>query len=160
VDLATGEGLDATARAQALAEAVPARESEIRELVASVLASPTVRGATADGARYWREVPVAATVDGVLVEGFVDLLIEDGGGFTVVDYKTDAARDDDLDTVVQRYTPQGAAYALVLEQLLGRPVTRCVFVFARADGAVERSIADLPEALASVREQVRTLLPG
>jgi ATP-dependent helicase/nuclease subunit A len=157
VDLATGAGLDATARAQALAEGIPQREAEIRALAQSVLQSSTVRSAVTGG-RYWREVPVAAIVDGVTVEGFVDLLIETLEGLVVVDYKTDRTpTDDDLDTAMDRYRAQGAAYALALERALGTPVARCVFVFARRRRAVEREVHDLPAALATVERRVRDL---
>jgi ATP-dependent helicase/nuclease subunit A len=155
VDLATGDGLEATARAQALAEGIPDREGEIRALVESVLASPTIRSATAAGARCWREVPCAAPIDGMLVEGFIDLLIEDADGFTVVDYKTDHAPSDDaLDAALTRYAPQGAAYALALEAVLSRPVARCVFVFARTGEAVEREVPDLMAAVSGIRAQL------
>jgi ATP-dependent helicase/nuclease subunit A len=157
VDLATGDGLDATARAQALAEGIPQREAEIRALAQSVLQSSTVRGAVTGG-RYWREVPVAAIVDDVTVEGFVDLLIETLEGLVVVDYKTDhTPTDDDLDAAMDRYRAQGAAYALALERALGTPVARCVFVFARRRRAVEREVDDLPAALAAVERRVRDL---
>jgi ATP-dependent helicase/nuclease subunit A len=157
VDLATGDGLDATARAQALAEGIPQREAEIRALAQSVLQSSTVRSAVTGG-RYWREVPVAAIVDGVTVEGFVDLLIETLEGLVVVDYKTDhTPTDDDLDAAMDRYRAQGAAYALALERALGMPVARCVFVFARRRRAVEREVDDLPAALAAVELRVRDL---
>ena len=157
VDLATGDGLDATARAQALAEGIPQREAEVRSLARSVLQSATVRGAVAGG-RYWREVPVAAVVDGVTVEGFVDLLIETLEGLVVVDYKTDLTPgDDELDAAMDRYRAQGAAYALSLEKALGSPVARCVFVFARRRQAVEREVDDLPEAMAAVERRVQEL---
>ena len=69
------------------------------------------------------------------VEGFIDLLVADGDELVVVDYKTDTARTDaELDAALERYRPQGAAYALALEHVLGRPVSRCVFVFARPQG--------------------------
>jgi len=155
IDLATGDGLDATARAQALAEGIPQREAEVRALARSVLQASTVRNAVAGG-RYWREVPVAAVVDGVTVEGFVDLLIETLEGLVVVDYKTDQApTDDDLDVAMARYRIQGAAYALALERALGAPVARCVFVFARRRRAVEREVGDLPAAVADVEQRVR-----
>ena len=158
VDLATGAGLEATAKAQALAEGIPAREHEVRDLAAAVVRAPAVQAAVAPGARHWREVPVAASIDGLLVEGFIDLLVEHGDSFVVIDYKTDRApSDDDLDAALDRYTPQGAAYALALEAVLGRPVTGCVFVFARTGGAVEREISDLPAAVESVRARVRAL---
>jgi ATP-dependent exoDNAse (exonuclease V) beta subunit len=155
IDLETGAGLEATARAQALAEGVAGREREVRALVESVLASPTVRAIADGGWPRWREVPVAADVDGVLLEGFIDLLARTPDGLLVVDYKTDAAPTDaDLDAAVTRYSVQGAAYALALEATLGEPVTGCVFVFARARGAVERAVEDLPAAVSAVREQL------
>jgi ATP-dependent helicase/nuclease subunit A len=114
-----------------------------------------VRGAVAGG-RYWREVPVAAVVDGVTVEGFVDLLVETLEGLVVVDYKTDQVpTDDELDAAMDRYRPQGAAYALALERALGSRVARCVFVFARRRHAVEREVDDLPAAMAEVEQRVR-----
>ena len=88
------------------------------------------------------------------VEGFVDLLVEIDGELVVVDYKTDAARDATPSSTprVARYRPQGAAYALALEHVLGRPVARCVFVFARSRGpAVEREATDLAARVAEVR---------
>ena len=157
VDLATGNDLDSTARAQALAEGIPQREAEIRALARSVLQSSTVRGAVTGG-RYWREVPVAAVVDGVTVEGFVDLLIETLEGLVVVDYKTDQTpTDDELDAVMERYRAQGAAYALALERALGTPVARCLFLFARRRRAVEREVDDLRAAIAAIERRVAEL---
>ena len=70
----------------------------------------------------------------------------------MVDYKTDAVRtDDDLDTARDTYRLQGASYAVALEQALGRPVVRCVFLFLRAGRAVEREVVDLDRAKAQVR---------
>jgi ATP-dependent exoDNAse (exonuclease V) beta subunit len=155
VDLATGDGLDATARAQSLAEGIPQREAEVRALARSVLQSAMVRSAVAGG-RYWREVPVAAVIDGVAVEGFVDLLVETLEGLVVVDYKTDQTpSDDELDAAMDRYRSQGAAYALALERALGSRVARCVFVFARRRQAVEREVDDLPAVIAQVEQRVR-----
>ncbi|MFO7590477.1 MAG: PD-(D/E)XK nuclease family protein, partial [Acidimicrobiia bacterium] len=155
VDLATGEGLDATARAQALAEGVPDREDEIRALAASALDAPLVREAVAGGWPRWREVPVAAPIDGVLVEGFIDLLVETPDGLVVVDWKTDAVRTDaEVDTALARYRLQGATYALALEAVLGRAVTRCTFVFVGPDGARQREVDDLPGAVAEVRSLI------
>jgi RecB family exonuclease len=153
-DLATGDGIVGAARAQALAEGIPDREDSIVTLARSVLEAPTIRAAAAGQA--WREVPVAAEIDGVTVEGFIDLLVADGDELIVVDYKTDTARTDaELDAAAERYRPQGAAYALALEQVLGRPVARCVFVFARPKGpAVEREVSDLRALIDDVRGQI------
>ena len=95
-------------------------------------------------------MPVAAEIDGTVLEGFVDLLIEHDDGLVVVDYKTDQVTDVAVDEALQHYAVQGAAYALALETALGRAVTRCVFVFARASGPLERDVTDLDAAKAEV----------
>lgn len=158
IDLETGAGLDATARAQALAEGVADREGEVRDLVASVLATPLVREAVTQGWDSWRELPVAAEVGGILVEGFIDLLVRSPDGLVVVDYKTDVvASDADVGAAVRRYALQGAAYAVALEAALGEPVIRCVFVFARLPRAAEQQIPDLGAATAAVRERLAAI---
>jgi ATP-dependent exoDNAse (exonuclease V) beta subunit len=159
IDLDTGTGLDATARAQALAERVPDREDEIRALVRAVLAAPAIRAAVASQ-RYWREVPVGAPVDGAVVEGFIDLLYEGADGLVVVDYKTDRVDDEHLDALLATYRVQGATYAVALEAALGRPVAEVVFVFARTRGAIERAVSDLPAARAEVRARLAAIIPS
>ena len=156
-DLHTGTGIEGAARAQALAEGIPESEATIVALARSVLGAPTIRAATSG--RSWREVPVAAVIDGTTVEGFIDLLVADGEDLIVVDYKTDTARSDaEIDAALQRYRPQAGAYALALEHVLGRPVTRCVFVFARSKGpAVEREVADLRRVVDDVRSRLASV---
>ena len=87
---------------------------------------------------------VATPVGGTTLEGYVDLVYRRPDGLVVVDYKTDAWRDDaDLDAKVARYRLQGASYAVALEQATGEPVAECVFVFLgerrRARAAGQRS---------------------
>ena len=154
VDLATGGGLEEIARAQANAEGVGGRWREVRNLASAALGSELVRQAV-DAGRFWRELYVGAPVtdgaDGPVVEGIVDLLFETPDGFTVVDYKTDAAgTDEELDAAFGRYVLQGATYALAVGRAVGRPVTRCAFLFLREDGAVVREIPDLPAAVERV----------
>jgi ATP-dependent helicase/nuclease subunit A len=73
-----------------------------------------------------RETPITLTLaDGTLVEGVADLAFEDGGAWTVVDYKTDreiAASGED------RYRRQIALYASAIAQATG----------ARASGVLVR----------------------
>ena len=58
-----------------------------------------------------------------------------------------------------RYRLQGAAYAVVLEAALGRPVTRCVFVFAEPH--MERDVDNLQTAMVAVRAEIqRRLTPA
>jgi ATP-dependent exoDNAse (exonuclease V) beta subunit len=150
--------LAALSRVQATAEGVPERHGEVERLVRVALDAPIVRTA-ASGARHWRELYVGTPLGDRVIEGFVDLLVEEDDGLIVVDYKTDAARaDDEIDAALGRYRLQGATYAVALETRLGRPVRRCVFLFLRARGpAVEREVSDLPAAVAEVRARVAAL---
>ena len=56
IDLASGSGLEATARTQASAEGIRHRESEVLELSRVALGSEVVKRAVASG-KFWREVP-------------------------------------------------------------------------------------------------------
>ncbi len=152
IDLAEPDGIEEAARAQAEAEGVPDRAAEVARLARNALESASVKKAIATG-RWWREVYVGAEVEGVLIEGFIDLLYEtDDGTLGIVDYKTDAVRsDEDVNELMRRYRLQGAAYALAVEHALGRQVGRVTFVFT--EPARERDVDDLPRAMAEVRER-------
>ena len=117
-----------------------------------------VRDAVAHGFR--REMYVAAPVGEHLLEGYIDLTYrtdadsvpERTSGLVVVDYKTDAWRDEaELDEKVQRYRLQGASYAVALEAATGEPVVACVFCFLTPGRSVVRTMSDLPHAMAQVR---------
>jgi ATP-dependent helicase/nuclease subunit A len=150
VDLATGAGIDDTAAAQAAAEGIIGREDVVAARARVALTSRTVQEAVRHGFR--REMYVAAPIDGTTLEGYVDLVYRRPDGLVVVDYKTDAWRDDtDLDEKVARYRLQGASYAVALEQATGTPVAECVFLFLGDREARERAVSDLPRAMREVR---------
>ncbi len=152
VDLQTGEGLEDLARAQAAAEGVPDRAAEVAALARAEWASEPARRAA--GLRHWREVPLGAPVDGVLLEGFVDLLYElPDGRLVVVDYKTDAVHGAEVDRRMERYRLQGGVYALLLEAVTQREVARVEFVFAAA-GEVQ-TVTDTSSVIGEVRALLR-----
>jgi ATP-dependent helicase/nuclease subunit A len=142
--------LNELARLRAMAEGVPNRTADVARRVRAALDSQIVEDAVASG-RYWRELYVGTPLGDRTLEGFIDLLIAGPDGYVVVDYKTDAsATDSDLDRAVERYRLQGATYALAVQRALGVAVTRCVFLFLRADGAVARDIDGLDAAMSEV----------
>lgn len=156
IDLETGEGLESAAAAQAIAEGVEDRLRDIVRFARAALESPAVRAAV-DSGRYFREVYVAATVEGVLVEGFIDLLYETSEGLVIVDYKTDTVDTPaEVEAAMQRHRLQGAAYALALAASQSRPVVGCTFVFVQP--RVDRPVDDLAAATNEVREMVRALV--
>jgi ATP-dependent helicase/nuclease subunit A len=155
VDLATGDGLDAAAAAQAAAEGIIGREAAVATRARVALDTRTVRDAVQY--RFWREMyvaaPVAVGTDArTTLEGYVDLVYRRPDGLVVVDYKTDAWRDErDLDAKVARYRLQGASYAVALELATGERVAECIFLFLGDTEAQERSVSDLPQAMDEVR---------
>ncbi|MDH4077525.1 MAG: PD-(D/E)XK nuclease family protein, partial [Acidimicrobiia bacterium] len=92
-----------------------------------------------------------------LLEGFIDLCYEtDDGALVVVDYKTDRVAAAEIERRMAHHRWQGAAYALALQEVTGRPVAGCRFLFLRTDGeAVEREVDDLPAAVATVASLLR-----
>ncbi|HEY1738240.1 MAG TPA: PD-(D/E)XK nuclease family protein, partial [Acidimicrobiia bacterium] len=154
-DLHDASTIPPLAHAQAQAEQIPEHEGEVAALAARMHAADVVREAATR--RHWREVPVAAQIEGMLVEGYIDLLYENAdGALVVVDYKTDRIdHERDLATLASGYAPQAAAYALALERALGRTVASAVLLFVTPAGAVEREVVDLPEAVDAVRNYCR-----
>lgn len=145
IDLQTLDGLPAYALTQAAAEGIPERAADVERLVRGACAIDTVQRAAQ--ARHWRELPLGAEVDGVIVEGFVDLLYEDADGrLVVLDYKTDAVSGAEVDRRVEHYRLQGGVYALLTRRVTGRDVARVEFVFA-ASGET-RVIEDVDAAVA------------
>jgi ATP-dependent exoDNAse (exonuclease V) beta subunit len=111
--------------------------------------------------RHWRELFVAVPVSDGVLEGFVDLVLEDDGALVVVDYKTDhIGGRSGLERAAARYRPQVASYALALEEATGRHVRRCVLVFV-GDGEPVEDILEGPElasACATARQAAEGLL--
>jgi ATP-dependent helicase/nuclease subunit A len=148
VDLSTGAGIDALARVHAAAEGIAGSAPEVAVLAGAACRSEAVRRA-AKG-RHWREVPLGAAVEGVILEGFVDLLYELADGrLVVVDHKTDAVRGAAIDARMERYRLQGGVYALLVAETTGREVARIEFVFAAAGET--RTVTDVAGVVAEVR---------
>jgi ATP-dependent exoDNAse (exonuclease V) beta subunit len=121
----------AFARAQAVAEAIPEREDEVAGLAARALASEAMaRARTAR--RALREVPFAVEMDGVIVEGFVDLLIDNDDGLEIVDWKTDQVTPQAVDGRLGEYRLQAGLYVLALERATGQRVRRVTYVLLSA----------------------------
>ena len=153
IDLATGAGLPEAAAAQAAAEGIMERESDIARLAGAALAAPSI--IESHDCRRWRETYVATTVGDRTLEGYIDLLYRTGEGLVVVDYKT-ASSTRDLDRRLAAYRAQGGAYAVAVEQATGERVCRVVFVFLTPDGAVELDLPELEAAKTDVRVAVTT----
>ncbi len=153
--------LRAAAERHAEEEGLPSnRVPDVIRRVGDALRSPAV--SEARGSRHWREIYIGAEVEGVLLEGLMDLLYETSdGSYVVVDYKTDDATDPaSLDARLDYYTPQLAAYALLVAEAAGSPVSSALILFLTPEGAVERQVPDLPAAVEKVRQSLRSQISG
>ncbi len=141
IDIATGEGIADTARAQAAAEGIPHMQTNIEDLVRAAIESEVVRRAVKSD-RYWREAHVAAPVGVGVLEGFIDLLFEEDGELIVVDYKTDAINANAAEYIANtRYRRQAGSYALITERATNKRVKDVVFLFLNPRS--EHSMADI-----------------
>ncbi len=137
--------------------------SEITRRVQAALASSTVTEAARG--RFWQEVFVTAPLDdGLVLEGFIDLLYETSDGcLVVVDFKTDAvAESSDVEQKTSYYRLQGATYAWCAQQATGKEVERIVFQFLTRAGVAEGVIEgeDLAQALDEVAAAAQSARGG
>jgi ATP-dependent helicase/nuclease subunit A len=117
-------------------ELVRSESSEVRRLVAKLVASDLFRR-SATARRRMTELPVLfRDPAGFLVEGKIDLLFEENGTWVVVDYKTDrwgTAVDRDA-LARERYAPQLSDYAAAV-RALGRDVrVGAAWILSARDG--------------------------
>jgi ATP-dependent helicase/nuclease subunit A len=142
-----------------------ADEVEITRLVRAAYAT-SLPGRLSRARRFDTEFPFAVTLpDGrsgsVLLEGRIDLLIEEADGLVLVDYKTDKLPkgQDPAGFAKQRagvYRPQAAAYAAAVEAL-GAKVRSALLLFL--DAGQELEIRVDSDLLALGRQAALTMPP-
>jgi ATP-dependent helicase/nuclease subunit A len=132
--------------------AVGGDDELVTALAMNALGTPVMQRAAAAAGKgeVWREVSVAAGLEGVdgELEGQIDLLFrEPDKTLTVVDHKTDyLGVGKDLALAAEPYLLQMGAYAWAVERVTGQQVGKAVLVFARGasdDGASEYEVPDL-----------------
>jgi len=138
--------IEAFSRAQAVAEAIPHRTGEVAGLVRWVVRESSVWQRARTAPRALRETPFAVRLGHVIVEGFVDLLIETPDGIELIDWKTDRIEPAEVIERLRDYERQAGLYAHGVQAATGKTVTAITYVFASA--RVETSPGD-PQALAA-----------
>ncbi len=73
--------------------------------------------------------PSSAPKESLLVQGVIDVIIEDSDGLTILDYKTDSISIAEVPRLVNRYKPQVSLYSYSAEKILGIPVKRTALIF-------------------------------
>lgn len=140
IDLASREAIDDLVAAQSASEGVSEHTDVVADFVRSALASPLVREAAT--LEHWKESFVGTVdPDGVVLEGFVDLIFRRADGtLVIVDYKTDAVPDAAIPSRTVYYAPQLNAYRRALHAATGAQV-EAHLAFLAGDGTEARGVA-------------------
>ena len=153
IDLSKGTNIAALSASQAAAESISHQSQLVQAFVTSALETEVIKSAAMQ--RHWRELYVAAPINGLVLEGYIDLMYEehDNNDLILIDYKTDQITDLTVEDKVLQYRLQGAAYAFAVEATTGQHVKEMKLVFLSSDGGparVER-LDDLHLAIADVQ---------
>ena len=103
-----------------------------------------------------REYDFLVSIDGLVLRGQIDLWFEQNRELILIDYKTDQARKPIDLRRVHSYALQLQLYAIALEQIAGRPVTRAYLHFLRPNEVVDVDLS--PLQLNAAREHVRAFI--
>ena len=136
---------------------VDADAAALERLVSTVLDSDLMKRA-ALAARSFREAPFILPVPGGFVQGRIDLLFEEDGRWTAVDFKTDDIPAEAVEKRLASYRPQAAVYALALERLGFETSGELVLFFVRP--LVARSVAVTEALVAEAEALIRDAAPG
>jgi ATP-dependent helicase/nuclease subunit A len=148
-------------------EALPADVADVRAMVERV-ASSELRGRIAAARRVRTELPFAFTLDvgnrSLLVNGVVDVFVEEGARTLVVDWKSDALEEREPEDLTRsHYATQRIIYALaalragaerveVVHCYLERPDQPAVAVYESADTeSLERELLGLARGVVEGR---------
>ncbi len=118
-------------------------EAELQRLVRQTLRSTLWNRMQAG--RVYREVPFSVQHRERLLEGLVDVIIEESGGLVIVDYKTDRVTEEEVGERVEHYRTQAYVYALAVQQVTGGRVKEAGYFFVRPGCWKTISIPSTPE---------------
>ena len=123
------------------------------EMITAFLGSDLGTKVQQDSIETTAELPIVLGIGGLTIRGFVDLLVEEDGELTVVDYKTNQLKGRDPEGLMEEYELQRDLYALAVARARGLDSIRTSFVFLEAaDRPVEKTYDR--EALAEVERRL------
>jgi ATP-dependent helicase/nuclease subunit A len=131
-----------------------ANAAALLDPVRAWLESPLRRQIAAGAIRARAEVPILLDVDGTVLRGSIDLLVErDGEPPLVVDYKTDRLDGSSPAEHAARYATQRTIYALAVAESLAAPAIEVAYVFLERPAEPVTTLLG-PTEMATEREQL------
>ncbi len=143
----TVDGISSTVRSMVAADLLAPELEESIDVgaIAKFFASPLGRRVVADPLRVRREVPFCVGIEAkrvyqdlppevagnerVVVQGMIDCLVDEGDGFVLVDFKTDAQAWASPDMAAHAHAGQIAVYAAAVRRIHRRPVKEAYLYF-------------------------------
>ncbi|MBU3690856.1 MAG: hypothetical protein FGM38_02255, partial [Solirubrobacterales bacterium] len=101
------------------------------------------------------ELPIVLGIGGLTIRGFVDLLVEEDGEVTVVDYKTNQLNGRAPEELMEGYELQRDLYALAVARARNLDSIETAFVFLEEPNSPVRKTYG-PADLEAVEERLRT----
>jgi len=123
---------------------------DVRQL-ASVFEHSDTAAQASQASYVAREWDFIMEIDGIFVQGVIDLWYQNERGITIVDYKTDAKVEP------ERHAPQLAIYGAAIERATGRRPARALLHYLRSDTLVEITAGDPIPLIKALREAQETL---
>lgn len=123
-----GDIKDLAARQTEAAQVPPEMAASVVKTVEKTLESDLMRRILASD-RYYKEVPFAFKENGTIVEGKIDVLFEESGDITIVDFKTDKVAEGDLKERAEHHRPQVETYRQAITAACGRPPREAILFF-------------------------------
>jgi ATP-dependent helicase/nuclease subunit A len=131
LDLSGGSNLEGLCRMETFEYSIPGSAEKLEAMVRRCLDHPLMKRVR-KAKRLFREVPFSVSLEGKLVEGKIDLLFEEEGGWVIVDYKTDDVSGEALEQRFQSYREQGLWYECAVREAAGCKVKEVAFFFLRS----------------------------
>jgi ATP-dependent exoDNAse (exonuclease V) beta subunit len=98
------------------------------KMVRESLTSPVLQRVIKSG-NYQREVPFTYKNDGIIIEGAMDVVFQEGDDLVVLDFKTDLVKQGDLDGYIEHYKPQVRVYSNAIQAIFGKPPKEVILFF-------------------------------
>jgi len=136
VDFADGEGVEGVAEEVVRdLDLPPDKAQELTGMAEKFLTSPFAERVLACK-RIFKELPFSVKIEeegkALLMEGSIDLVLEEDGGLVLVDYKTDKLRGRKGEEIVQGYKEQMDNYGKAVRRATGREVKEIGIWLARS----------------------------
>jgi ATP-dependent helicase/nuclease subunit A len=150
---ADDDTIAAFSEAEAVAEAIPDRAADVARFVSRAFQSDAAGRARA-AAHKLREVPFGVVLGNQTIEGFIDLLIDDGDAIEIVDWKTDRISAAQVEERLENYKLQAGLYVLGIEAATGRRVAEVTYFFTAPE--IEITPGEPSELARLARSQLET----